>query len=307
MKNLKRTFGFIILVVILAMTMTPLIIRVQGTSTFQGTVEDCSSNPLSGASVVLTDCYFNILGLDTTDSSGYYRIDVTLNGNSPYYLTVLKTRFTTQMKSANGPGTTNFDLVGITEKIAVFFWASDAGLEDVIDDYIDILEDQDYTKFYNFEDSSNVASDCSTVDAYEHDQDTIFVYIIGHGNNDGDNSYTAFKPNDSIVYSNTFRNYMNQWEAPRKCLLVESCYAGDWADDFASTPYLAMATSDEDHPAVSYNNHDLPWEGKFSHHFFAQIQYYGKTAVEAFNCAKSLCSDQYPKKSDFSSYEWFGN
>jgi len=45
MKNLKRLVCFVILVVILSGIMIPLI-SVQGSSTFQGTVEDCSDNRL---------------------------------------------------------------------------------------------------------------------------------------------------------------------------------------------------------------------------------------------------------------------
>jgi len=305
MKNLKRKICFIVIVVVLAGTMTPLI-SVRGSSTFQGTVEDCSNNPLSGVSVVLADCYFNILGYDTTDSSGDYSFDVTLNGNSPYYLTATKTRFTTGMETVYGQGTYNIDLVGITEKIAVFFWASDAGLESVMDSYINYLElYEDYTKFYKFEDSSDVESDFQTVDAYEHDQDIIFVYIMGHGNYYDSHSYTYFKEDSSSrVYSNTCRGYMDQWEAPKKCLLVESCESGDWADDFAASPYLAMSTSDEFHSSHSYNDEPLPYEGEFSHWFFVRLAL-GVSAVAAFNHASNLCPNQHAKISDYSSYVWF--
>lgn len=193
---------------------------------------------------------------------------------------------------------------GEGEKIAVFFWATDAGTESVINKYIGYLQYEGYTKFFKFENSYNVQSDCASVDSYETSDDTIFVYIIGHGNNDGSHSYTAFRPSGSYVYSNTFRSYMDAWEASRKCILVESCHSGDWADDFASTPYLAMSTSDETH--VSYALGTLPGEGKFSYYFFRHV-YDGYNAVDSFNYAKSYCTNQYPKIRDYSSYVWFNN
>jgi len=210
------------------------------------------------------------------------------------------------METVYGEGTNNFDLVGIGEKIGVFFWASDAGVQSAIDDYIDILETENYDTFYEFKDSSNVATDCQTVDTYEIDQDTIFVYIIGHGSNTGSHSYTYFKEDSgSQVYSNTFRGYMDDWEANRKCILVESCKSGDWADDFAASPYLAMSTSDETHNSYTYGGYPVPYEGDFSYNFFYAISE-GDTAVEAFDYAcDEITHTQNPKKQDYSSYVWF--
>lgn len=305
MKKLQKRVCFIVLVVILAGTMTALI-NVHGTSTFDGTVEDCSDNPLSGVVVTLRDCSLTYLGSDTTDSSGDYSFGVTLNGIKPYLLTASKTRFTTGMKWVYGEGTNDFDLVGIGEKIGVFFWASDAGRQTDIDKYIGYLDNEDYDTYYDFEDSSNVAADCATVDAYEIDADTIFVYIIGHGNNIQGHSYTYFADGGPKIFSNTCRGYLDLWEANRKAILVESCYAGDWADDFAASPYLAMATSDENHPAKTYMGEDTPYEGKFSHYFFAQVNL-GAVATAAFSHAYDLTTSppQYAKMSDSSSYVWF--
>lgn len=304
MKNLKKGVSFIVLVIFLAGTMTTLI-NVHSATTFQGYVKDSSGNPLSGASLLLADSTYNILGWATTNSQGYYSISVTLSGNSPYYLSAAKTRFNSQTKTVTHGGTYNFNLIGITEKIAVFFWASDAGLESVIDDYIDYLEDYEgYTKFFKFKDSSNVASSCQIVDNYEHDKDIVFVYVQGHGYW-AYHSYTYFKADKgSLVRSDIFRGYMNQWEAPKKCILVESCEAGDWADDFAASPYLAIATSNENLPAYTYNHHDWPYEGMFSHYFFIRLGF-GDNAVDAFDNTVPLCPGQYPKIRDYSSYVWF--
>jgi len=206
----------------------------------------------------------------------------------------------------NDGGTTPDPPPSGSEKIAVFFWATDAGTSSLISKYIGYLQDEGYTKFFNFRDSTNVAADCQSVDAYEDSDDTVFVYIIGHGNNDGYHSYTAFRPSGSFVYSNTFRSYMDAWEAPRKCILVESCHSGDWADDFRASPYLAMSTSDETHNSYAYST--LPGEGKFSYYFFYRIRQ-GYSAVSAFNFASGYVSSpvQNPKIADYSTYSWFVN
>jgi len=303
--KIRKRISFIVLVVTLSGLMISFV-KIQGATSFQGTVEDRLDVSINGAGVVLADCYYNILGFDTTDSSGDYSFSVTLNGNSPYYLSVAKTGFESDTKTVYSGGTYDFTLLDPI-RIGVFFWATDAGLETYIDDYIEILDDEGYEKFFKFEDSSNVASDCQTVENFEYEDDTIFTYIIGHGGNNGSHSYTYFKEDEnSQVYSNTFRGYMDDWEADRKCLLVDSCYSGDWADDFAANPYLAMSSADEDHLAWTYQLHNTPWEGDFSHHFFYAVNSLEYNAVDAFDYADShTYYDQYPKKQDNSSYEWF--
>ncbi len=269
--------------------------------------DDGDDIPQSGVTIVLADCYFNIIGVTTTNSQGYYSLSVTLNGNSPYYLTTTHYRWKPEMKIAYSGGTYNFELdEGITEKIAVFFWAWDCTNEDSIDIFIQDLEDEGYTKFFKFANSVDVASDCETVDDYERDVDTVFTYVMGHGLYDGEkgHSYTYFKSlSQSKVYSDDFRSYMNTWDAPRKCLLAESCYSGTWADDFAASPYLAMSSADISHEA-QFRDGYIRQEGKFSYRFFYKVNLDG-TAVQAFNYAKGYCSAQYPQIRDYSSYVWF--
>ncbi len=277
--------------------------NVRGATNFNGTVESEYSDPMSGVTIILADCYFNILDTTTTNGQGDYSFSVNLNGNSPYYLTATKNyRWDTDMEIVYSGGTYDFELDAVTEKIAVFFWASNAcNNDEIIDGYIDILEDEGYTKFYEFKDSSNVVSACQTVDSYERDVDTIFVYIFGHGLNSGSHSYTNFSISGSTVYSNDFQDYMDAWESPRKCLLVESCYSGDWADDFNANPYLAMSTSDENHVSKYYTTYE---EGKFSHWFFVRVDA-GYSAANSFTYAAGICTTQYPKKKDNSAYTWF--
>ncbi|NHK30083.1 MAG: carboxypeptidase regulatory-like domain-containing protein [Asgard group archaeon] len=302
--KMKKGFSFIVLVITIAGMMTALV-KVQGYSTFQGTVEDRDGNPLSYATIVLADCYSYILGWDTTDSEGDYSFSVTLNGNSPYKLSATKTGFITGVKeNIYSEGTYDFVL---GEKIAVFFYADDAANLDIIDEYMDILEDEHFTKFFEFRQSVDVESDCQTVADYEIEEDTIFVYIWAHGIYDDEEEYSSlsyFKSlQNSPVYSFEFKGYMDDWDAERKCLLVESCYSGTWAKDFAESPYLAMSSSDETHESKFM----APWEGKFSHYFFEHVED-GYTAVQSFYYAENYCDapyNQYPVIRDYSSYVWF--
>lgn len=97
---------------------------------------------------------------------------------------------------------------------------------------------------------------------------------MGHGECTGDeNEYssTCFNENEliQVIFSNIFREYLDNWESDRKVILVESCHSGNWADDFDDTPYVVISTSDETHDSESLSG--LPGEGKFSHYFFEHI------------------------------------
>jgi len=196
------------------------------------------------------------------------------------------------------------------ENIAVFFWASDAGAQWVIDEYWDVLQGEGYTKIYNFEDTSNFASAFNVVDTYVGPEDTVFFYLFGHGNNNGADSYTAFAPSTSIVYSSEFRTMMDGLDTTRKAFLIESCHSGGFPEDFEASPYLAMSTSDQTHNAYAVGS--LPNEGIFSNAFFEHVSA-GYNAVDSFNYAREVVFDgassdtymQYPLISNYSDYIWF--
>ena len=279
------------------------------------------TSPNNGATVSSSNVAVSWSGSDADSGIDYYQVRIDSGswinkgtGTSHTFSGLSDGSHSAEVLAMDNAGNSATDSVTFTvdtsgptgEKIGVFFWATDAGTQAVIDKYKDYLEDEGYTKFFDFKDSSNVAYDCQIVDNYEDSDDTIFVYIIGHGNNDGSHSYTAFRPSGSYVYSNTFKSYMDTWEAPRKGILVESCHSGDWADDFSSSPYLAMSTSDETHNSYAYST--LPGEGKFSYYFFYRVRQ-GYNAVDSFNFAKSYVGSpvQNPKIRDYSTYVWFVN
>lgn len=197
----------------------------------------------------------------------------------------------------------------IPEKIAIFFWASDAGTQACVDEYWAILQDEGYTVMYNFKDTADFEADFDTVEAYEGVEDTVFFYLFGHGNNNGEDSLTAFAPGTSIVYSSELRIMFDRLEAERISFLIESCHSGGFPLDFQDSPYLAMSTSDEDHN--SYALAELPGEGKFSDAFFDHVAD-GYNAVDSFHFAEDLVLSvrprnrrQYPIIVDFSDYVWF--
>ncbi len=197
---------------------------------------------------------------------------------------------------------------GDGEKIGVFFWASDAGTQTVINEYKGYLQAEGFTKFFEFKDTSNFYSDFSQVAAYENADDIIFFYLFGHGNNDGSHSYTAFRPSGSIVYSNTFRSYCDQLDSSSVGLLISSCHSGDFADDMAGGGYLAMASSDETHNSWSVGA--LPGEEAFANYFWNYV-HNGYSAVDAFWAARAQMPTsgtyvQNPKICDQCSYDFFG-
>jgi hypothetical protein len=194
------------------------------------------------------------------------------------------------------------------EKIAVFFWASDAGTQSVINEYKGYLQAEGYTKFFEFKDTTNFASDFSTVAAYEDANDIVFFYLFGHGNNNGAHSYTAFRTGGySIVYSNTFRSYCDGLDSTKVGLVISSCDSGDWADDMMGGGYLAISSSDETH--YSWAVSTLPGEEVFANYFFNYV-HNGYSAVDAYWAARSVMPSsgtyyQNPKICDQCTYDFF--
>ncbi|MFW9993990.1 MAG: Ig-like domain-containing protein [Candidatus Odinarchaeota archaeon] len=277
-----------------------------GGSTVSGTVSVTAS---ASDNVGVTQVEFYIDGsLRATDTGSPYSYSWDTTGYSD------GSSHAIEAIAYDAAGNTDADAVTVTvdnsappvgEKIAVFFSASDAytPASYFTGTLTNILKDEGYTKFFYFRDSYNPQADMQEVDAYESSEDTVFIYILGHGNNNGQHSYTAFRPGASIVYSNDFRDWYDDLEASHKCLFVESCHSGDWADDHAATPYLAMSTSDETH--LSYvGTYGGVQVGIGTYYFFRGIDN-GYTGVQAFNYMRNYISSQYPKIRDYSDYVWF--
>jgi hypothetical protein len=311
----KRNKGISLFVIVLILAgITTAFVTVHGAQTFAGTVIDARGS-LSGAYVVLSDSLWNILGADYTDSNGDYSFSATLNGYSPYLLTASKTRYIADSDEVTTGGTDyDYTLAADAKKLAYLFYAEDATDRGIIEEYEAILEDELF-EVEIIANCNDVEDKCEDIDDYEIWADTIFVYVCGHGIHQDGHSLTYFS-NDAgsdYTHSDDFRDWMDEWEAEKKCILVDSCYAGDWADDFANSPYLAMASSDESHTAYRMTYKDRnPWEteANFSKYFFQRVDA-GYSAVQSFNYAAGFMDGiedpcpQYPKKQDYSSYTWF--
>jgi len=235
---------------------------------------------------------------------------------------------TIEAKAADAAGNYGYGSVGVTvdnggtppppppppppdtgEKIAVFFWATDAGAQWIIDRYTTILQAEGYTKFFNYCDTLNFEADFNLVDDYEDENDTVFFYLFGHGNYDGVDSYTLFRPYGSYVYSSEFRVMMDRLESTRKGFLIESCHSGGWPEDFQSSPYLSMSTSST--TLLAYAVGALPNEGIFSQYFWNHVEA-GYNAIDSFWYAQSYVdgypyTNQDPQIADYSDYIFFDN
>ena len=257
-------------------------------------------------------CNFGGISLGADSSSPYsWTFDTTTVYDGVYTLTV--TAYDIAGNSATDTISVETDN-GIVEpdgeKIAVFFWASDAGAQWVIDEYWAVLQAEGYTKIFNFEDTADFEADFATVEAYEDPEDTIFFYLFGHGNNNGEDSLTVFAPGTSLVYSSELRVMFDTLDAERIGYLIESCHSGGFPLDFQAEPYLAMSTSDETHN--SYAISSIPGEGLFSDAFFDHV-YDGFNAVDSFYFARQVVFDnarndrfsQFPLIEDYSDYVWF--
>ncbi len=108
MRKFNKINTLMLLLVIFGTTIS--VTNIQGSETFTGYVKDKSNNAISGAAVIIADRYGSILGFTTTSSSGYYSFYVTLNGNSPYYLSASHTDFEADTKTVASGGSNNFAL-----------------------------------------------------------------------------------------------------------------------------------------------------------------------------------------------------
>ena len=262
--------------------------------------------------VAYVDCNFGGTNLASDYSSPYsWTFDTNTVGDGFHTITV--TAYDAAGNFASDSVTVevfNDNPVEPGEKIFVAFWASDAGTQANIDEYWDVLQLEGYTKKFDFKDTADFAADFATVEAYEDPEDTIFFYLFGHGNNNGEDSLTAFAPGGSVVYSSEMRVFFDTLDAERIGCLVESCHSGGFPVDFHAEPYLMMSTSDEDHN--SYALSVLPGEGLFSDAFFDHVLD-GYNAVESFYYAEQVVFDnarnpnrmQYPMIADYSTYVWF--
>ncbi len=298
-KNKKLVlFSFFVIFIILASVNS--ISAAPGGSKYyvNGYVKAVGGAPISGAKVklYLDGSYINTV---YTNYQGYFSGSTYTTGRPRLWKAVVtKDGYVTETKfgrvlfeDPTSMGTIYLmPLTPSEERISVFFWASDVPTQAVIDEYKAVLQNEGYTKFFDFKDSTNFAADFATVAAYEDAEDIIFFYIAGHGAVDDGHSYTDIRglSGDTMVYSDVFRTYCDSLDSTKVGLLVESCHSGYWPVDMEGGDYLAISSCD--HNEVSYAMGTFPCESYFSDSFFDYVSY-GYSAVPAYDIAKALVLD----------------
>ncbi|MFX1237520.1 MAG: hypothetical protein ACFE8P_07340, partial [Promethearchaeota archaeon] len=199
------------------------------------------------------------------------------------------------------------------QKIGVFFWSSEFSIE-AINYFADVLIAEGYTKFYMYQDYKNKVYSINSlepvfqeIDSREGESDTVFLYIWGHGDGslqpDYSHTYLYHDPNElfpASTPSHHVRKCMDLLEARRKGILVESCYAGHYIDDFDDSPYTVITSSDYDSLAAG----ELNGRPYFSTWFFYGVSL-GYNSLYAFAAAASMTSNQDPLYLSNSDYIFF--
>lgn len=180
------------------------------------------------------------------------------------------------------------------KNIGVFIYANALIPTSIIDDYQDIMESIGYTHFLTFCNEDNISDMMETIDNFESSPDTLFIYIAAHGeyNDEDDVSEVDI---DNYPYTDPFTsedlsNYLDNFEAQHKAVLVDSCNSGKFPDHLNRSPYLAMSSAHESAWMYSYLGWNWATEPAFSHHFWEAVNN-GSNAIEAYYLAEEVVND----------------
>ncbi|MFX1344150.1 MAG: hypothetical protein ACFFBC_00095 [Promethearchaeota archaeon] len=190
------------------------------------------------------------------------------------------------------------------EKIAILFWLDEVNGTH-IEDYIEILENEGFTKFYcdmNLE-LGEFYSIFDQVDAYEDENDIIFLYLHGHGARSGDDTIIQLHPEITWKYRATeFMIEMAQLESKRKMVLAHCCHAGGFVNYFDFEPYTVISSC----KINELSRHYPSGEGYFNRPFFDAIEN-GANAYQAFSIASAevASSGMTPQISDLCDITFF--
>ena len=178
----------------------------------------------------------------------------------------------------------------VSEKIGVFFWASDAGYFDGDDTYkadiathvnryANILIGEGYEKIFRFEDTSDwykLESNFKEINEYECEEDIIFFYFWGHGD-----AVDGVDLSSDGYYLNTYRLklQLNRLDSKRIGFLVEACQSGNFTYNFVDENYLTIASADYNYDAaICPQSH----EAYFSAYFWSEVGTWNQDAELSF-------------------------
>ena len=326
MTNNKKIilFSFFVMFIILA-SVNSVDAAPPGGATYyvNGYVKTESGLPISGAAVAL---YLDGSYVYTTytNSQGYFSASTYRSYSSgiprTWKAVVTKDGYATETEYARvpseGPASMGtIYLLSTIRKIGVFFWASDCSTQQYIEEYKTVLQDEGYTKVFDFKDTTNFAADFAAVDAYEVAGDIIFFYINGHGTSDHTEDWSRTNVRGdggtTYIYSYEFRTYCEDLESTKIGLVVESCFSGYWPQDMEGGGYLAISSCDIDEYSEAICPEGPYLYGKFSHYFFGNVSI-GCKAVSAYNAANTYILEhqdpeypQHPQICAQSSHQFF--
>lgn len=219
--------------------------------------------------------------------------------------------------------------VDYAEKIMLIFYASDSGnnwgdysiieyAEQNNQEYIGILQNEGYTKFYTYRDVSNLEEFDTIMNTFAIKrvdyQDEIFIYMYTHGERFYDYDINAWTSLAYIRHNGGsgdvtelpalhFREKMNylyyQSGTNKIGFMIDACFSGYFVDAFNSPdsyPFLAISSTDFMNVAGGYKSIIDPQCGKgyFSNHFFYAVSNgYGAAGAYYFAIPLTHADDDF--------------
>ena len=257
----------------------------------------------------------------TTDSNGYYDFTKKVMENLYCKLQASKAGYETQyitLYASDQTTTANFRIAANSaDRIAVFFYATDAIVEDYITPYGDQLEaEEGFDVVLYFENTGNLASAMSTVDTYENADDFVFIHIMTHGEDWYETGISAIDLNADSIFETTagiFNTQLNRLESANIMLLVGACHSGSFIEACSGSGRFIITATDIDHSAYPMEEAIPNTEPVFEHFFFEVMSsnlgdstIYSSARYDTMvYVEEEYEEEQYPRKSDLCPYTWF--
>ncbi|TFH08702.1 MAG: carboxypeptidase regulatory-like domain-containing protein [Candidatus Thorarchaeota archaeon] len=262
---------------------------------------DQTSNPVAGVEVMIygsadgVEDPYTYVGSTTTDSNGYFSKTVYSAIRFHAMKVILsKDNYYERQQIVTGFDTYYYGFLDIHayQKIGVFFYVNpgyqvtEEQIDGQIDAYQDILEDEGFTKFFEFQDTDDFVGDFAGVNNYEREHDVVFLYTFSHGDDSGwlklgGQTYPAYKVQVLQVIT-----CLESLDSNKVGWVVTACFAGnayDEASSHSSEIFLITSSNDEVSqfycPGSGYT--EQPYRCAFAYPFFASIAS-GKNAIDAY-------------------------
>ena len=199
---MKKSIKIILPILIISLLLPILVNDVQqasarpyyGSVDFSGTVTlKTSEDEISGVTVKLFEDG-EVKRTDTTDSNGDYSFTWTVVELRIYTIRIEKAGYRDQFKLPlirSSECVVNFEIDG---RVAMFLWAPDVANQSIMSELGNqLIYDESFTDILYYENQTNWQAAIDAVDALETSDSLVFIYIIGHGENEyeGTNDYNS--------------------------------------------------------------------------------------------------------------------